>query len=365
MNFKKLIEAFRIPGTYIGSEELSAGNINQTYRLHFYDGEDIFYIMQRLNTNVFRQPRELMENISRVTRHIIRKLDAVGRKDAHRMALHFLAATDGNPFVEDESGFWRAYRFVDQAFSYDIIQDSYCFYQAGRAFGDFQRQLVDFPAETLVETIPNFHDTVDRMRILRDAIANDRAGRAASVQDEIDFILARAGEAGVIVEALESGRIPWRVTHNDTKINNVLFDSRSRSPLCVIDLDTVMPGSSLYDYGDAIRSGTNTAGEDEENLDLIHFDLELFERFTQGFLETTADCLTQEEISLFPAAARIMTLELSARFLTDYLDGDQYFKIKKPGHNLIRVRNQLELLRQMEAAAPAMEAIVNKYRKFS
>ena len=366
MNFTNLIHAFGIPGTYIGSEELSAGNINQTYRLHFYHNcEDTFYIMQRLNTNVFHQPRELMANIRQVSEHIIKKLTADGCKNPYRMALHFLLARDGHPFVEDESGFWRAYRFVDQAFSYDIIQDSFCFYQAGRAFGEFQRQLVDFPAETLVETIPRFHDTVDRMRLLREAIANDRAGRVASVQAEIDFVLAREGEAGRIVEALNSGRIPWRVTHNDTKINNVLFDSRTRTPLCVIDLDTVMPGSSLYDYGDAVRSGTNTAGEDEENLSLIHFDLELFEKFTQGFLEATASCLTQEEIALFPTAARVMTLELCARFLTDYLDGDRYFKIKKPGHNLIRTRNQIELLRQMEAATPAMEAIVEKYRRYS
>ncbi|MBQ9859968.1 MAG: aminoglycoside phosphotransferase family protein [Clostridia bacterium] len=365
MNFNKLIDAFAIPGTYIGSEELSAGNINQTYRLHFYDEGDAFYVMQRLNTNVFRKPRELMDNIHRVTEHIIAKLDDVGCKDAHRMVLHFLLAKDGNPYVEDESGFWRAYRFVDHAYSYDIIQDSFCFYQAGRAFGDFQRQLVDFPAETLTETIPRFHDTVDRMRILHEAIANDKAGRAASVQEEIDFVLARENEASLIVDALASGRIPQRVTHNDTKINNVLFDSRTRSPLCVIDLDTVMPGSSLYDYGDAIRSGTNTAGEDEENLSLIHFDLDLFEKFTQGFLETTAECLTQEEIALFPMAARIMTLELCARFLADYLDGDVYFKIKKPGHNLIRTRNQIELLRQMEAATPAMEAVIEKYRRYS
>ena len=365
MNFTKLIHAFGIPGNYIGSEELYAGNINQTYRLHFYNNEDTFYIMQRLNTHVFKQPRPLMDNIRRVTEHIGNKLNAMGCRDTHRMVLHFLVAKDGNPFVEDETGFWRAYRYVDKAYTYDIIQDSYCFYQAGRAFGDFQKQLVDFPADTLAETIPHFHDTVDRMRLLHEALANDRAGRAASVKEEIDFVLAREQEAGILVNALNSGKIPWRVTHNDTKINNVLFDSRSRAPLCVIDLDTVMPGSSLYDYGDAIRSVTNTAGEDEENLGLIRFDLDLFEKFTRGFLEATAECLTQEEIALFPTAARIMTLELVTRFLTDYLDGDQYFKIKKPGHNLIRTRNQIELLRQMEQAAPAMETVVAEFRRFS
>ncbi len=363
MNFKELIKAFAIPGHFIGSEELYAGNINQTYRLHFNDNGDVFYIMQRLNTNVFRTPRELMNNIRRVTEHICDKLDHNGCVDSQRMVLHFLVAKDGNPYVQNGSGFWRAYRFVDNAYTYDIIQDGECFRKAGFAFGEFQRHLSDFPAETLVETIPHFHDTPDRMRILREAVKNNKAGRAASVQAEIDFVLNREGEAGTIVKALESGRIPWRVTHNDTKINNVLFDSRTNSPLCVIDLDTVMPGSSLYDYGDAIRSGTNTAGEDEENINLVHFDIDLFEQFTHGFLEGTAGCLTDEEIALFPAAARILTLELCARFLADYLDGDMYFKIKKPGHNLIRTRNQIELLRQMESATSAMEAIVAKYRK--
>lgn len=363
LNFTKLIESFAIPGTYIGAEELNAGNINATYRLHFQNEKDEFYIMQRLNTHVFQQPEPLMDNICRVTEHIQKKMKGTFGEDIRRNVLHFLKAKDGRPFVCDETGFWRAYRYVSDAFTYDVIQDSHCFYLAGRAYGEFQGYLSDFPAATLSETIPHFHDTVDRMRILREAVENDKAGRAHTVQDEIRFVLSRENEASLIVDALEKGSIPWRVTHNDTKINNVLFDSHTQTPLCVIDLDTVMPGSSLYDYGDAIRSGTNTAGEDEGNISLVHFDLELFEQFTKGFLEATGDCLTEQEILLFPMAARIMTLELCARFLADYLDGDLYFKIKKPGHNLIRTRNQIELLRQMEKATPQMEAIVEKYRQ--
>lgn len=359
--FEEIIRAFGIPGTFIGHKELNAGNINQTYCLHFMGDGDEYYILQRINTYVFRQPEKVMGNILRVTSHIRKKLQRAGCEHAHRRVLFFLTTDEGLPYYENANGFWRAYHFVDNAHTYDYIHKPEYFRMAGCAFGEFQEMLADFPAETLTETIPHFHDTPDRIRQLKQAVEEDKAGRVQEVQEEIQFILDRESESSIIAKALEEGRIPYRVTHNDTKINNVLFDDESDQPICVIDLDTVMPGSSLYDYGDAIRSGSNIAGEDEENLALVRFDLELFEAFTSGYLEKAGSRLTAEEVALFPAAARILTLELSARFLTDYLNGDVYFKVKKPGHNLIRTRNQIELVRQMEEKADIMDAIVAKY----
>ena len=361
MDFKELIHAFQIPGKYIGCEELLAGNINQTYLLHFSDDADAYYILQKINTYVFREPEKVMENILRVTNHIWKKIQDSGMPKPGRRVLHYLTTAEGTPYVNLNGNFWRGYRYIDHARTYDIIGEAEYFRQAGCAFGEFQGFLADFPAETLHETIPHFHDTPQRMAQLREAVQRDTVGRAAAVREEIDVLLSREKESAAIVTALEEGRIPWRVTHNDTKINNVLFDTVSDTAICVIDLDTIMPGSSLYDYGDAIRSGANTAGEDEEDISLIRFDLERFEAFTRGFLEKSGERLTVEEIRLFPTAARILTIELAARFLTDYLNGDIYFKVKKSGHNLIRTRNQIELVRQMEAATPAMEAIVAKY----
>ena len=361
LDFHHLIHAFRIPGKYIGCEELFAGNINQTYLLHFYENKDTYYILQRLNTYVFREPEKVMDNIFRVTNHIMQKLVESGCEQPQRQVLQYLTDKDGKPFVWYNEQFWRGYRYVDNARTYDNIGDAEYFRQAGRAFGEFQGFLADFPAETLHETIPHFHDTPRRMQQLREAVQRDAVGRALSVQEEIDFILSRAADTAAIVDALNEERIPWRVTHNDTKINNVLFDNSTDQALCVIDLDTVMPGSVLYDFGDAIRSGANTAGEDEEDISLIRFDLTLFEAFTKGYLEKSGGRLTKEEIALLPASVRILTLELCARFLADYINGDVYFKVKKPGHNLIRTRNQIEMVRQIERQAAAMEGIIAKY----
>ncbi len=359
--FSDIIQAFRIPGTFIGSTEIHTGNINQTHMLHFFDGEDTYYVLQRINTYVFNQPKQVMDNISRVTAHIRHKLTQSGLTNIHRRVLHFLHTAEGNPYVETDTGFWRVYRYIERSHTYDYISNPTYFKQAGAAFGEFQDQLADFPAATLAETIPHFHDTPHRLLQLKEAIAADKAGRATSVQEEIDFILSREQEGAILIDALKSGAIPYRVTHNDTKINNILFDDRSDHPICIIDLDTVMPGSSLYDFGDAIRSGSNPAGEDEENLSLVTFNIDLYKAFAEGFLEAAGQRLTPAEIRLLPISARILTLELCARFLTDYLNGDIYFKVKKPGHNLIRTRNQIELLRQMENQAAEMESVISAY----
>lgn len=352
---EKVVSRFHLPGSFAGAREINNGNINRTYEVSMDTGAS--YIFQKINTYVFRHPREVMENILHVTEHIKKKLEGAG--DRHdRRVLSFLTTLDGVPYLDDdELGFWRAYRYIDQARTYNVITDPYYFLEAGKAFGEFQGWLADFPAQALHETIPAFHNTAVRMEALRRAIEEDKAGRAESVREECAFLLEREPEAGSIVRLLENGVIPYRVTHNDTKINNILFDVSSDKAICVIDLDTVMPGSSLYDYGDAIRSGASSAEEDEEDLDKVWLDLKLYEAFTRGFLENTAGLLTEEETANLPLGAKIMTLELAARFLTDYLNGDVYFKTTKAHHNLIRARTQIRLTQDMERKWSEMQKI--------
>lgn len=352
---EQVVSRFHLTGCLAGVREIQNGNINRTYEVTMDTG--VSYIFQKINTYVFRQPREVMENILQVTRHIEKKL-ALQDGARHRRVLSFLTTPDGVPYLDDEHlGFWRAYRYIDRARTYNVITDPYYFLEAGRAFGEFQGWLADFPAQALHETIPDFHNTVSRMKALRKAIQTDAAGRAASVREECAFLLEREEEAGAIVHLLEQGILPYRVTHNDTKINNILFDEATDRALCVIDLDTVMPGSSLYDYGDAIRSGASTAEEDEEDLRKVRLDLKLYEAFTRGFLENTAGLLTTEEIAHLALGAKTMTLELAARFLTDYLDGDVYFKTTRPDHNLIRTRTQICLVQDMEQKWAEMQDI--------
>ena len=357
MDFSELIRAFGISGTYQGYEELFVGNINQTYKLRFLteDGQLREYILQRLNTYVFKNPREVMENIRRVTGHIRQRLG----ENSDRRVLHFRTAQDGAPYVENETGFWRAYRYIDRALTYDTVSAAH-FEQAGYAFGRFQGDLADFPVETLHETIPHFHDTPDRMRQLHDAIREDKAGRAASVQPEIRFILDREQDAGAIVEALDSGRIPLRVTHNDTKINNVLFSPEDNRAMVVIDLDTVMPGLMGHDFGDAIRFAANFVEEDCPEADKAGVDLDVFRTFAHGFLSQTAKTLTDTEADTLAMSCFVLTAELATRFLADYLDGDLYFNTKYPGHNLVRARCQIALAKDMLAKMPQMEAIVRE-----
>lgn len=365
MDPEMLAQRFAIPGRVTGWEELFVGNINRTFAVTCaVDGEKPRkYIFQRINTFVFQQPDKVMTNILHVTEHIKRHLlETVGSYD--RRVLSFMKTPEGTPYVDDpEWGFWRAYEYVDHARSYDVIHNPRHFYEAGRAFGDFQGSLADFPADSLYETIPDFHNTVKRMASLRRAVADDAAGRRDAVQGEIAFLLEREAAAGTIVHMLDAGEIPRRVTHNDTKINNILFDTENDEALCVIDLDTVMPGSSLYDFGDAVRSGASTAEEDEEDLRRVLFDLDLFERFTRGFVESTAGLLTARELDMLPDGARIITLELASRFLTDYLNGDRYFKTTRPDQNLYRARTQIKLVAEMEKAAPAMREIVADCRR--
>lgn len=307
MDFQRLGERFGISGRLAAWQEICAGNINRTYEVSFAPPEGgpcDKYIFQRINTYVFKNPEDVMHNILNVTEHIKKKLsEETGGYE--RRVLSFLTAEDGHPYLyTNDRDFWRVYRFVDDARAYDMIEKPVHFYEAGRAFGEFQGWLSDFPVGILVETIPHFHDTVRRMADFRRAVRENQAGRRDEAEDEIAFILDRENEAGTIVELLASGDIPYRVTHNDTKINNILFDAATDKALCVIDLDTVMPGTSVYDFGDAVRSGASTAREDEEDLSKVHFDLGMFERFTKGFLEETRGLLTPEEIRLLPLGAQ-------------------------------------------------------------
>ncbi len=348
---------FAIAGRPCGAEEITTGNINSTWRITT-DAESggTRYILQRINSYVFRDPEGVMRNISRVTAHIADAYAARGIESSRRV-LRLVPALDGRAYIEAGGSVWRMYYSIEDAYTIDQSNDAGQFMEAGRAFGEFARMLDDFPARELAETIPDFHNTVKRYDAFLEAVKNDKAGRAASVAEEIAFFRERRDALGSIVQALESGLVPCRVTHNDTKINNVMMDRETGKAICVIDLDTVMPGSCLFDYGDAIRSGASTAAEDEPDLDKVKLDLELFRAFTDGYLSEMRDILTAKELELLPMSVSVLTCELAMRFLTDYLDGDLYFKIRTPDHNLIRARNQMALALDIERKFDAMREI--------
>ena len=350
---------FRFDPAPVSCKELKSGNVNVTYRLDVDPSDKSkSYILQRINTVAFKDPDSLMENIRLVTRYIKDAYVAKGQDPARRV-LEFIDAENGTLLYRDpEDSCWRAYRYVDDVTAYDQIESTDLFCEAGRGFGEFQTMLSAFPAEQLTETIVGFHNTPARYKVFMQTVKADPVGRAASLADEIAFFESREGLMRGIVDRLADGTLPLRVTHNDTKLNNVLLDNATGKALCVIDLDTVMPGSSLYDYGDAVRYGACTAAEDESDTSKIGFDMELFRAFTKGFVSTTAGSLTDTEIRLLPLGIAVITCELAMRFLTDYIDGDNYFKINYPDHNLVRARAQMKLLTEVEKAMPAMNAFV-------
>ena len=340
-------------------EEYGNGHINDTYIVKKAPG----YILQRINTNVFKNPKEVMENIVNVTEYLKKKIIQSGG-NPKRETLSVIKTTDGENFYKTKNGnYYRMYDFIENTVSYDNAENPNQLYEAARAFGKFQRMLADFDAEKLHETIPKFHDTFSRFQNLRTAIEKDIKGRKNSVKEEIEFALKYEEDAKVILNALKDGSIPYRVTHNDTKLNNVMLDSETGEGVCVIDLDTVMPGSLLYDFGDALRFGASTAAEDETDLSKVHFDLEYFEAFTKGFLEEIGNTITQKEIELLPFSVKMLTYECGIRFLTDYLEGDTYFKIHRENHNLDRARTQFKLVKEIEEKTPMMQEIVKKYIK--
>ena len=314
-------------------------------------------ILQRLNTEIFHDPEAVMENIGRVTAYLKERLVKEG-KDPLRGTLTVIPAAGGERLVQDKNGnVWRMYRYIEDSVSYEEANPK-LLYQTGKAFGRFQVMLKGFPAETLHETIPEFHNTKMRLDQLEQAVRENRAGRAVQVTAELEQARRFASYASLIMDGLEDGSIPYRVLHNDTKLNNVLFDRQSNEALCVIDLDTVMPGSLLFDYGDALRYGASSGKEDEPDLSRIWFDMEKFEAFTRGFLEQTASFLTEREKELLPVSALILTYENGMRFLADYLNGDCYYKISRPSQNLDRCRTHLKLAADIERRLPQMKQIV-------
>jgi len=339
------------------TEVFGNGHINDTYLCETSPK----FILQRINTNVFKNPDAVMENIYNVTMHIREKIkEAGGNPDRETMCI--IPTKSGEIYHKTESGeCFRMYTFVENSVSYDVAKRPEILMYAGHAFGKFQRMLDDFPAEKLYETIADFHNTPVRVKQLKDAMEEDRVGRLASVSKEIRLALEYSKYASEITDAMEKGEVPLRVTHNDTKLNNVLFDIRTDKDVCVIDLDTVMPGSILYDFGDALRFGASSCEEDETDMDKIYFDLEKFEAFSKGFLGEVGGCLTEKEKELLPVSALLMTYECGIRFLADYINGDTYFKIHREKHNLDRARNQFALVRDIEKKLPEMEEIVKKY----
>ena len=301
-----------------------------------------------------------MHNLKLVTNHIKKKSEELGR-NKRRSTINFLHIASGKHYTITEDGAYRMYYYIDNAFSIEKMENPNHFYYAGLAFGEFATFLNDFDASSLNETIKNFHNTASRYLDFEASINNDVKNRASDVQDEIEFVRSRKDFMSLFVNKLENGELPLRVTHNDTKLNNVLFDCSSQTPVAVIDLDTVMPGSYLYDFGDAIRSGATHAAEDEQNLDLVDFDLDLYDNFARGYLEMCASSLTQEEIKMLPYASIMLTLECGMRFLTDHLNGDTYFRIHRENHNLDRARTQFKLVAEMENNIDKMRDIIMKY----
>ena len=319
-------------------------------------------ILQRMNKDVFADPEALMENIVGVTSYLRKKIEENGG-DPDRETLNVIPAGDGKSYYKDSQGdYWRAYKFITDATSYDKVEKPEDFYQSAVAFGNFQCLLADYPAHELHETIKDFHNTKIRFQAFKKAVEEDVMGRAASVKKEIDFVLQHEDVADYLCDLLEKKEIPLRVTHNDTKLNNIMIDDKTGKGICVIDLDTVMPGLAIHDFGDSIRFGASTAAEDEQDLSKVSCSMELFELYTRGFIEGCAGKLTDREIELLPMGAKTMTFECGMRFLTDYLQGDTYFKIHREGHNLDRCRTQFKLVEDMENKWYTMNEIVKKLK---
>ena len=361
VSIENVVSNFTVEGKVVDYIPFGNGHINDTRLVTMDNG--VQYVLQRINKNVFKRPDLLMENYVGVTKFIRKKIEEMGG-DPLREVLNAIPTKDGKPFTIDEEGqYWRLLVYVTESMSYDQVEKPEQFYDSAVSFGDFQYMLRDYPAETLHETIVNFHNTPDRYRQLMEAIEGDAKGRLAEVTAEVEFAKARREFANTLENAHKEGRLPLRVTHNDTKLNNILFDINTGKTLCVVDLDTIMPGYSVNDFGDSIRFGATTALEDETDLSKVNFDISLYELYVKGFIEGAKGGLTEGELEMLPIGAIMMTFECGMRFLADYLNGDTYFRIHRPSHNLDRCRNQFKLVADMESQLDQMRAIVKKYAK--
>ena len=358
------IEAIAFKGEYVEHKRYGNGHINDTFIIVFRqkDGAVVKYILQRMNHFIFKNPIQLIENICGVTEFLKDKI-IKNHGDPNRETMNVIYTRKNEPYFQDSIGsYWRAYQFIEDATCYEKVEKPEDFYQSALAFGHFQNLLADYNADSLYETIPDFHNTPVRFKNFKEAIAKDICNHVADVAEEIEFIIKREDDMKVCMELLKKGELPLRVTHNDTKLNNIMIDNKTGRGICVVDLDTVMPGLSIYDFGDSIRFGANTAEEDEKDLSKVSLDLELFELYTKGYLKGCNGSLTEKEIDLLPMGAKTMTLENGMRFLTDYLQGDIYFRIHRKDHNLDRCRTQLKLVEAMEYHWEEMNKIISKYR---
>ncbi len=358
------VDHFAVEGDVVDICKNENGHINSTYVITCKkpDGANIRYILQTVNTSIFKNPDALMENIRGVTDYL-KTIIAANGGDVNRETLTLIPTKKGKNYFIDEGGQCRRmYNYIENATSYQSVERPILFENAAKAFGRFQRQLANYKAETLHETIAHFHDTPKRFCDFEKAVEDDIAKRADSVRDEIAFFYAHKDICSAITDKIASGEVPLRVTHNDTKFNNIMIDNDTDEGICIIDLDTVMPGSALYDFGDSIRFGASSAAEDETDLSKVHFVPSLFEAYVRGFLSEAGEALTETEKDLMPISCVLMTLECGMRFLGDYLNGDVYFATHREGHNLDRARTQIKLVTEMEAQLDDMKAIVAKYR---
>ena len=358
-----VLKQFPVEGEFLSARPAGSGHINDTYLAQVQRADlNVSYIVQRINRHVFPNPPAMMENIVRVTRHIRRKLEARGVRDISRRALQVILTHDGSPYFRDPEGnYWRVYDYIEKARSFDTLGSSHQAFEAARMFGGFLEMLHDFPDPPLHETIPGFHDGQKRLAAFQKALTGDPLNRAKAARPEIDFTSAHAGLFDVLPGLVKEGKIPLRATHNDTKVNNVLLDESTGEGVCVIDLDTVMPGLSLYDFGDLARSTLSSAAEDEADAAQIRVDMSRFEAILKGFLAAAGGILTETERSCLVFSTKMMTQIIGVRFLTDYLLGDTYFKVHREGHNLDRCRRQFKLVQSIMEHEERMEYLVGKY----
>ena len=360
--FQEVLSAYAWGEGTLSYNSYGEGHINNTYLVTVNGKTVTRYILQRINTDIFTDPKSLMENICGVTSYL-RDLISKRGGDVSRETMSIVPTKTGSSYYTDSTGgAWRVYNFVENTICLQQCRNTEDFYTSARAFGQFQKNLADYDASSLHETIPNFHNTPDRLEKFKKAVAEDICGRAASVQKEIDFILEREELTHALYDLQLDGRLPLRVTHNDTKLNNIMIDDETGKAICVIDLDTVMPGLTANDFGDSIRFGASTALEDEQDLSKVSCDLHLFDVYARGFIEGCGGALTDLEIDMLPMGAILMTFENGIRFLTDHLEGDHYFHIHREGHNLDRCRTQLTLVKDMQEKLPQMNAIIQKYK---
>ncbi len=355
-NISEIITHFSIEGDFLGFEKNTTGHINDSYRVLTSAAGHPGYFLQWINNYIFKDIEGLMNNISEVTGHLAEKL--AENKSLDFKVLEIIPCNDGKKFYLDADGqYWRMYTFIDQMHGHDVVDDVHIAYEGGKAFGIFMSMLADLPANRLTETIPGFHNMAKRLETFYKSLITDSADRVKDIQQEINFVRKRAAQMLGIPALIAEGKLPKRITHNDTKFNNILFDSSDKA-VCIVDLDTVMPGSLLFDFGDAIRTGANTAAEDETDLSKVDINLPIYEAYARGFIKSLRQTLTEAEINNLAFSARFMTFIIGLRFLTDFVDGDPYFRTSYPQHNLDRARVQFRLVERMESKADKMHDIV-------